>query len=52
MRRHSIRLWQNTNKLLMKDWEGVKTGHTSSAGNCLSSLKDGIFIVVLNSSDS
>ena len=28
---------------------GVKTGHTISAGYCLSSLKDGIYIVVLNS---
>ena len=41
--------WWNTNKLLFKDWEGIKTGHTSAAGCCLSSLKKGIFIVVLNS---
>ena len=31
--------WWNTNKLLQKDWEGVKTGQTPSAGSCLSSLK-------------
>ena len=44
--------WWNTNKLLNKDWEGVKTGQTPSAGPCLSSLKNGIFIVVLNSSNN
>lgn len=41
--------WWNTNKLLYKDWEGIKTGHTSAASCCLLSLKKGIFIVVLNS---
>ena len=41
--------WVNTNKLLLKGWEGIKTGHTVSAGYCLASLKEGIFIVVLNS---
>lgn len=40
--------WENTNILLKKGWEGVKTGQTGSAGSCLSSLKEGIFIVVLN----
>jgi D-alanyl-D-alanine carboxypeptidase len=43
--------WQNTNKLLNKGFEGVKTGQTYTAGNCLSSLRNGIFIVVLNSKD-
>ena len=40
--------WVNTNKLLGKGWQGVKTGHTTAAGFCLASLKDGIYIVVLN----
>ena len=31
-------------------WEGIKTGHTPSAGSCLASLKNGIYTVVLNSS--
>lgn len=26
--------WRNTNKLLWKDWEGVKTGTTETAGHC------------------
>lgn len=47
-----MKRWWNTNKLLEKDWEGVKTGQTTSAGGCLASLKNGIFIVVLNSSNS
>ena len=32
-------------------WEGIKTGHTPSAGSCLASLKNGIYTVVLNSSN-
>jgi D-alanyl-D-alanine carboxypeptidase len=27
-------IWKNTNKLLWKDWEGVKTGTTETAGHC------------------
>lgn len=27
-------MWRNTNKLLWKDWEGVKTGTTETAGHC------------------
>lgn len=42
------KLWNNTNKLLKKGWEGVKTGNTNSAGSCLASLKDGVLIVILN----
>ena len=42
--------WWNTNNLLKKGWEGVTTGQTLPAGNCLSSLKDDVFIVVLNCS--
>jgi D-alanyl-D-alanine carboxypeptidase len=38
--------------MLEKGWEGVKTGFTASAGSCLSSLKEGVHIVVLNSQDS
>ena len=30
-------------------WMGVKTGQTPTAGCCLASLKNGIFIVLLNS---
>jgi D-alanyl-D-alanine carboxypeptidase len=46
-----VKKWVNTNRLLDKGWEGVKTGFTASAGSCLSSLREGIFIVVLNSQD-
>lgn len=42
--------WKNTNKLLDHGWEGIKTGQTQKAGGCLVSVRDGIFIVVLNSS--
>jgi D-alanyl-D-alanine carboxypeptidase len=35
--------------LLLKGWSGVKTGQTGAAGGCLCSLKEGIFIIVLNS---
>jgi D-alanyl-D-alanine carboxypeptidase len=45
-------VWINTNILLKKGWEGVKTGQTGAAGSCLSSLRDGIFIVVLNCKDN
>jgi D-alanyl-D-alanine carboxypeptidase len=38
--------------LLDKGWEGVKTGQTGSAGSCLASLKNDIFIVVLNCKDN
>ena len=34
-----------------KGWEGVKTGHTTAAGYCLSSLREGLYIVVLNCSN-
>lgn len=27
-------VWKNTNKLLWKGWEGVKTGTTENAGHC------------------
>jgi len=50
--RKVLKTWWNTNKLLGKGWEGIKTGQTSSAGSCLSSLREGIYIVVLNSTDS
>jgi D-alanyl-D-alanine carboxypeptidase len=26
--------WKNTNKLLWKEWQGVKTGTTETAGHC------------------
>jgi D-alanyl-D-alanine carboxypeptidase (penicillin-binding protein 5/6) len=41
--------WRNTNKLLEQGWEGIKTGQTQRAGACLVSVRDSIFIVVLNS---
>lgn len=34
--RHGI--WKNTNRLLYKGWEGIKTGITQAAGSCLASL--------------
>jgi D-alanyl-D-alanine carboxypeptidase (penicillin-binding protein 5/6) len=40
---------RNTNKLLEQGWEGIKTGQTQRAGACLVSVRDSIFIVVLNS---
>ena len=46
-----IKWWTNTNVLLSKGWEGVKTGQTITAGCCLSSLKNGIYVVVLNCID-
>ena len=46
-----VKVWQNTNSLLKKGWEGVKTGQTPTAGCCLSSVRDGVYIVVLNCSD-
>jgi D-alanyl-D-alanine carboxypeptidase len=51
-RKRTVGKWWNTNRLLKEDWEGVKTGQTTSAGSCLSSLKQGIFIVVLNCSSA
>jgi D-alanyl-D-alanine carboxypeptidase (penicillin-binding protein 5/6) len=41
--------WRKTNKLLEQGWEGIKTGQTQRAGACLVSVRDSIFIVVLNS---
>jgi D-alanyl-D-alanine carboxypeptidase len=41
--------WFNTNALLGEGWEGMKTGHTASAGSCLASYRKGVLIVVLNS---
>ena len=29
--------WTNTNKMLNKGWEGIKTGITDAAGPCLAS---------------
>ena len=46
------RSWWNTNVLLKKGWEGIKTGQTGAAGSCLASVKKGIFIVVLNCKDN
>ena len=39
-------VWKNTNKLLWKGWEGVKTGTTETAGHCLMSCKENILISV------
>jgi serine-type D-Ala-D-Ala carboxypeptidase (penicillin-binding protein 5/6) len=48
----SVRVWENTNVLLREGWEGIKTGQTQAAGGCLASLRDGIYIVVLNCPDA
>jgi len=48
MKKRSLKRWWNTNKLLEKGWEGVKTGQTTAAGSCLSSLRENVYIVVLN----
>lgn len=37
--------------LLRRGWEGVKTGQTVTAGGCLASVRNGVFIVVLNCAD-
>ena len=42
------KIWKNTNKLLKKGWEGIKTGNTPAAGSCLASYREGVYIVVLN----
>lgn len=42
-------VWKNTNKLLWKDWNGVKTGTTETAGHCLMSWKDNLLIAVFSS---
>jgi serine-type D-Ala-D-Ala carboxypeptidase (penicillin-binding protein 5/6) len=47
-----VKKWYNTNTLLGKGWEGVKTGQTLTAGGCLSSLREGVYIVVLNCADA
>lgn len=46
-----VKRWYNTNVLLGKGWEGIKTGQTLTAGSCLASLKSGVYVVVLNSVD-
>ena len=46
---HCVRRWENTNKLLGLGWEGIKTGQTLPAGGCLVSLREGVYIIVLNS---
>lgn len=48
---YCIKYWTNTNKLLGLGWEGIKTGQTQAAGACLASVRDGVFIVVLNSTN-
>lgn len=45
-------IWENTNKLLTKGFEGIKTGVTDNAGPCLSAAFRGyvfIIITLLNS---
>lgn len=41
-------VWKNTNKLLWKGWEGVKTGTTETAGHCLMSCKGNYLISVFD----
>ena len=45
-----MRKWENTNRLLDEGWEGIKTGQTLPAGSCLASYREGVYIIVLNSS--
>jgi D-alanyl-D-alanine carboxypeptidase (penicillin-binding protein 5/6) len=40
--------WRNTNKLLWKGWEGIKTGTTENAGPCLIGKIDNYLIGVFN----
>jgi D-alanyl-D-alanine carboxypeptidase len=51
MNKKEVLKFVNTNLLLKDGWEGVKTGQTTAAGNCLASVKDSIYIVVLNCPD-
>ena len=51
---HKIMTWTNTNKMLWKGWNGVKTGITPNAGPCLAATvnksfaeKDYEFLVIL-----
>lgn len=48
---HCHKKWTNTNKLLRLGWEGIKTGQTQPAGACLASVREGVFIIVLNSAN-
>lgn len=48
---YCTKVWSNTNKLLGLGWEGIKTGVTGPAGACLASIREGVFIVVLNCSN-
>lgn len=41
-------VWKNTNKLLSKGWDGVKTGTTDTAGHCLMAAKDGVMVGVFD----
>lgn len=40
--------WRNTNKLLWRGWEGVKTGTTDNAGPCLIGKMESYLIGVFN----
>jgi len=40
--------WKNTNKLLWKGWDGVKTGMTETAGNCLMAKNKNLLIGVFD----
>ena len=51
MNKKEVLKFVNTNLLLKDGWEGVKTGQTTAAGNCLASVKDSVYIVVLNCPD-
>ena len=41
--------WTNTNRLLGKGFNGIKTGWTPAAGSCLAASyeKDGMFLVII-----
>lgn len=40
--------WRNTNKLLWKGWEGVKTGTTENAGPCFLGKQDSYILGLFN----
>ena len=51
-KKKELKVWNNTNMLLKDGWEGMKTGQTTAAGNCLASVRNDVYIVVLNCPDS
>lgn len=42
--------WKNTNKLLWKGWEGIKTGTTDNAGPCFLGKHENLVVGIFNCS--